>query len=193
MQWLLYWPALVIMILVAGLRLIKILKQHLYNQIKAGNRTSVEQIRNGLFKIRMIVSVSIITSLLFTFIRYVYTFLGDLAFDSYGATMALVAATLYHTVFATTLILLAVLFNPTALGSLNLFFNEQDTTNAISDLVLNIDESSGITSKSDMRTSDYSSQRRLSASPDNVGSFEFNEKYNASSIPLVSSPDQEYK
>ncbi|CEP07242.1 hypothetical protein [Parasitella parasitica] len=202
MQWLFYWPALLLMVLAAGLRLIKILKQHLHNQIKTGNKTSAQNIKNGLFKIRMIMSITITAASIFTIIRYTHTFLGDISYKDYSATLLVIIVSEYHISLATSLIFIFVSLNPTALGFYSFSSDERDTSNTTTDFIIHIEEPVDVASKTNMQTGMYSFQEQsldnLSqipkdyrcASSDSVIAYEFSEENNTLSIPLISLPDQ---
>ncbi|KAI8642375.1 hypothetical protein BD408DRAFT_443572 [Parasitella parasitica] len=116
-QWMVYWSILAAMIFIAGLRLIKILKEHLRNQIEAGNETHVQKIKNGLLKVRMTMAISISSMLLFIFIRYSYDLMREQLENNYGVTLGFTIVILYHRTLATTLVVMTVLLNPTALGA----------------------------------------------------------------------------
>ncbi|CEP19604.1 hypothetical protein [Parasitella parasitica] len=91
-QWLVYWSILAIMIFIAGLRLIKILEEHLRNQIEAGNGAHVQKIRNGLFKA------------------------GS---HDYGSQYQ------FHATVPSTLVVITVLLNPSALGAFSVSSNQE--------------------------------------------------------------------
>ncbi|KAI8642365.1 hypothetical protein BD408DRAFT_432470 [Parasitella parasitica] len=119
-QWLVYWLILTAWLLFAGLRLIKILKQLLVSQIEVGNLAAVEKIKNGLFKARMIMSISITCLLSFSIIRFLYSIIREYFSQYRKLNLAMTIVLMFDTTLASTLVVTTVIVNPKAIGSFHL-------------------------------------------------------------------------
>ncbi|KAI8644788.1 hypothetical protein BD408DRAFT_412885 [Parasitella parasitica] len=127
-QWLVYWLILIVWILLAGIQLVKILRNHLYNQRKEGsdNVISIQKAQNGLFKVRMTMAIGVCSMLVFMFSRYFYTLMGDRFLENYNVTLAFSIIIVFHCTLASTLIILTILLNPRALNPISSSSPNQD-------------------------------------------------------------------
>ncbi|CEP19598.1 hypothetical protein [Parasitella parasitica] len=119
-QWMAYWLILTAWLLFAGLRLIKILKQLLHTQLEEGNAIAVDKIKNGLFKVRMIMSTSIFCLLTFSIIRFLYSIVSEYFSQYRKLNLAMSIFLMFDTTVAFTLVVATVIINPKAIGSLHL-------------------------------------------------------------------------
>ncbi|KAI8642369.1 hypothetical protein BD408DRAFT_432474 [Parasitella parasitica] len=113
-------------VFVAGLQLIKILKQHLHNQIDAGDNAAIEKVKNGLFKVRMTMTICIVSLFIFVLLRFLYSFLNTYFSQNYALNLAMSILLTYDGILASTLVVLTVVFNPKALSSFNLTSSNQN-------------------------------------------------------------------
>ncbi|KAI8636256.1 hypothetical protein BD408DRAFT_448566 [Parasitella parasitica] len=119
LQWLVYWPILIVWILLAGLRLVKMLKKHLYHQNSHGNSESIQKSRLAIFKVRMTMAIGICSTIIFIFVRYFYTFMEDYFSNNLEGTVICFGIVIYHSTLASTLIIMTMVFNPKAFHPLD--------------------------------------------------------------------------
>ncbi|KAI7897690.1 uncharacterized protein BX663DRAFT_527585, partial [Cokeromyces recurvatus] len=128
--WTAYCFTLALCILVAGLRLIAILKHHLKNQatLDPDNNSITGKIKNGLFKVRMIMSISITSLLIFSFIKCMYGILRVPLLKTTGLNLAIAIIWTFDGTLASILVAVVVFINPKALTSLNITSNNDSST-----------------------------------------------------------------
>ncbi|KAI8645752.1 hypothetical protein BD408DRAFT_440768 [Parasitella parasitica] len=119
LQWLVYWPILVIWILLAGFRLIKILKKHLHHQISHGNSESIQKSRLAIFKVCMTMTIGSCSIIIFVLAQCLYTFMEDYFSNNLEGTVICFGIIIYHSTLASTLIIITMVFNPKAFHPLD--------------------------------------------------------------------------
>ncbi|KAG2202528.1 hypothetical protein INT46_005085 [Mucor plumbeus] len=205
--WAAYCFILATWILFAGLRLIKILQKHLDNQGDDTNSASIHKIKNGLFKVRMIMSISITSLFIFSFIKCMYGIMRTRLLLDHVLNLAIAIVWTYDGTLASMLVVMTVLINPKALASLSLSSSSHGrssesynrTTTRSNFATYKDDSTLATTSHTEVRKDknynfyrqsldDLSQDRKnyyYASPPHNIVTSEFNEQKNISATQLV--------
>ncbi|KAG2213953.1 hypothetical protein INT47_001222 [Mucor saturninus] len=116
--WTFYCFILASWIVFAGLRLLKILRHHLDNQHDPEGST-VHKIKNGLFKVKMIMSISVTSLLVFSFVKCIYGIFRVKLLLHSEFNLALACIWTFDGTLASMLVVVSLLITPKALSPLD--------------------------------------------------------------------------
>ncbi|KAI8636251.1 hypothetical protein BD408DRAFT_448562 [Parasitella parasitica] len=196
-QWLVYWSILAAWILLAGLRLIQILKKHMHIQSKQGNAATIQKSKTGLFKVRMTMAIGISSMLIFMLLRYLYSFLGERSHEDYNLTLGFSIVIIYHSTLASTLIIVTMLLNPRALNPISASapvsdesLESYDSANATkpNDFALHTEEATLVMAHSKVQTSNANLYSQSPPDQDNYMYKQSEQITSMSDILLLPSP-----
>ncbi|KAI9260617.1 hypothetical protein BDA99DRAFT_560685 [Phascolomyces articulosus] len=114
--WTVYCFSLGFMVLIAGLRLLRLLNHHL--RMQHDLRVNIAKIKSGTFKVKAIMLVGVVCLWVFAFILCMYGVFRDPVTRNTGLNLAISAVWTYDGLAATLLVELALILNPRMTASL---------------------------------------------------------------------------
>jgi hypothetical protein len=135
--WTFYCFVLAVWILFAGLKLLSIIGGHLHNQYEsAGNPATINRIKNGAFKVKMIMLISVTSLVIFSFIKCAYGVSRMSLLLDRGLNLAIATVWTFDGTIASMLVVMTVLIRQVLVGdALTRLYNNNSSFIALKHLL----------------------------------------------------------